>query len=75
VGYTGVFTTSIAYLAFALGARRLSPTATVVGTLIEPLVAAVAAAWLFSQPLTGQQGAGALLLGAAMMLLARRHPA
>src|SRR5450759_350084 len=37
VGYTGVFTTSVAYLAFAWGARRLSPTATVVGTLVEPL--------------------------------------
>jgi len=75
VGYTGIFTTSIAYLAFAWGARRLSPTAAVVGTLVEPLVAAVAAAWLFGQPLTGQQGLGALLLGAAMLLLARRHPA
>ena len=69
---SGVFTTSIAYLAFAWGARRLSPTAAVVGTLVEPLVAAVAAACLFSQPLTGQQGAGALLLGAAMVVLAWR---
>jgi DME family drug/metabolite transporter len=72
VGYTGVCTTSIAYLAFAWGARRLSPTATVVGTLVEPLVAAVAAAWLFAQPLTAQQYLGAMLLGAAMLLLARR---
>lgn len=70
VGYTGVVTTSIAYLAFAWGARRLSPTATVVGTLVEPLVAAAAAAWLFAQSLTGQQCLGALLLGAAMLLLA-----
>jgi DME family drug/metabolite transporter len=72
VGYTGIFTTSIAYLAFAWGARRLSPTATVIGTLIEPLVAAVAAAWLFAEPLTALQGVGALLLGAAMVVLARR---
>jgi DME family drug/metabolite transporter len=72
VGYTGVVTTSIAYLAFAWGARRLSPTATVVGTLIEALVAAMAAAWLFAEPLTAQQGVGALLLGAAMLVLARR---
>lgn len=70
VGYTGVFTTSIAYLAFAWGARRLSPVATVVGTLIEPLVTAVAAAWLLAQPLTGQQCLGAVLLGVAMLLLA-----
>jgi DME family drug/metabolite transporter len=69
VGYIGVFTTSIAYLAFAWGARRLPPTATVVGTLIEPLVTALASAWLFSQPLTGRQGMGALLLGVAMLLL------
>jgi DME family drug/metabolite transporter len=74
VGYTGVVTTSIAYLAFAWGARRLSPTATVIGTLVEALVAAVAAAWLFSEPLTAQQGVGALLLGAAMVVLARRTP-
>ena len=74
VGYIGVFTTSIAYLAFAWGARRLSPTATVVGTLVEPLVTAVVSAWLFVQPLTGRQCAGALLLGAAMLLLARRSP-
>ncbi len=72
VGYTGVFTTSIAYLAFAWSARRLSPTATVVGTLVEALVAAVAAAWLFAEPLTAQQGVGAVLLGAAMVVLARR---
>jgi DME family drug/metabolite transporter len=74
VGYTGIFTTSIAYLAFAWGARRLTPTATVVGTLVEALVAAVAAAWLFAEPLTAQQGVGALLLGAAMVVLARRAP-
>ncbi len=74
VGYTGIFTTSIAYLAFAWGARRLSPTAAVVGTLIEALVAAVAAAWLFAEPLTARQGLGALLLGAAMVVLARRVP-
>jgi len=72
VGYTGIFTTSIAYLAFAWGARRLSPTATVVGTLVEPLVAAVAAAWLFGDVLTVWQGIGAVLLGAAMVVLARR---
>lgn len=72
VAYTGVATTSIAYLAFAWGARRLSPTVAVVGTLIEPLVAALAAAWLFAEPLTVRQGVGALLLGASMVLLARR---
>ena len=61
-GYTGVATTSVAYLAFAWGARRLSPTAAVVSALIEPLAAALAAAWLFAESLTGRQGVGALLL-------------
>ncbi len=72
VGYTGVVTTSVAYLAFAWGARRLSPTAAVVGTLIEPLVAALLAAALFSQAMTLRQWAGALLLAGAMLLLVRR---
>jgi drug/metabolite transporter, DME family len=72
VGYTGVVTTSVAYLAFAWGARRLSPTAAVVGTLIEPLVAALLAAALFSQAMTPRQWAGALLLAGAMLLLVRR---
>lgn len=75
VGYTGVLTTSVAYLAFAWGARRLSPTAAVVGTLIEPLVAAVLAAWLFAEPFGARQWLGAVLLGVAMGMLARRRPA
>ena len=38
-------------------------------------VAAPAAAWLFAEPLTARQGVGALLLGAAMLvLLALRRP-
>lgn len=73
--YTGVATTSVAYLAFAWGARRLSPTAAVVGTLIEPLVAAVLAALLLAQPMASRQWAGALLLAAAMVLLMRRGKA
>ena len=72
VGYTGVVTTSVAYLAFAWGARRLSPTAAVVGTLIEPLVAALLAWLLWAEPMLPRQWLGALLLGAAMGLLARR---
>ena len=71
-GYTGVVTTSVAYLAFAWGARRLSPTAAVVGTLIEPLVAALLAAWLLAQPMAQQQWSGAVLLALAMLLLMRR---
>jgi len=70
--YTGVVTTSVAYLAFAWGARRLSPTAAVVGTLIEPLVAALLAALLFAQPMVLRQWLGTLLLAVAMLLLMRR---
>ena len=72
VGYTGVVTTSVAYLAFAWGARRLSPTSAVIGTLIEPLVAALLAAALLAEPMAPRQWAGALLLAGAMLLLARR---
>lgn len=55
---------------------RPSPTAAVVGgTLIEPLVPALAAAWLWDQALTARQGEGALLLKAAMLLLAWRRAA
>ncbi|WP_260590642.1 DMT family transporter [Variovorax sp. DXTD-1] len=72
VSYTGVVTTSVAYLAFAWGARHLSPTAAVVGTLIEPLVAALLAALLLSEPMAPRQWAGAVLLALAMLLLVRR---
>jgi DME family drug/metabolite transporter len=70
--YTGVVTTSVAYLAFAWGARRLSPTAAVVGTLIEPLVAALLAALLLAEPMAPRQWLGAVLLAVAMLLLMRR---
>ena len=72
VGYTGVVTTSVGYLVFAWGARRLSPTAAVVGTLVEPLVAALLAAALLAQPMAPRQWVGALLLAGAMPLLVRR---
>jgi len=69
VAYTGVVTTSLAYLCFAWGARRLSPTAAVIGSLVEPLVAAVLAAWWLAEPMAPRQWWGALLLGTAMGLL------
>ncbi|MBI2771220.1 MAG: DMT family transporter [Burkholderiales bacterium] len=71
LAYTGVVTTSIAYLLFAWGARRLGPTAAGVCTLVEPLVATLLAAWLFAHPLAPQQWLGAVLLAAAMVLLTR----
>lgn len=72
LAYTGVVTTSVAYLAFAWGARRLSPTAAGVGTLVEPLVAAVLAAWWFGEAMTPRQGWGAALLAVAMAVLVLR---
>ncbi len=74
VGYTGIVTTSIAYLAFAWGARNLPPTSAVVGTLIEPLAAAILAAWLWNQELTAQQYAGAFALALAMYVLSKKRP-
>ena len=73
IAYTGVITSSVGYLAFAWGARRLSPTGAVVGTLVEPLVAAVLAALCLSQPLSLRQWIGALMLAWAMALMARRR--
>lgn len=71
-GYTGVLTTAVAYLAFAWGARRLSPTAAGVGILVEPLVAAWLAAWWLGETLGPGQWAGALLLGMAILSVPRR---
>lgn len=72
-GYTGVVTTALAYVAFAWGARRLGPTASVVGTLVEPLVAALLAAWLLGEAMGATQVAGALVLCMAIMGLSRRR--
>lgn len=71
--YTGVLATSAGYLLFAWAARRLTPTATVVGTLVEPLVAALLAAWLSGEAMAPRQGLGSALLGVAMVWLVRRR--
>lgn len=68
--YTGVVTTSVAYLLFAWGSRRVTPTAAVLGILVEPLATALLAAWLLAQPLAPLQWAGAVLMGAALALMA-----
>lgn len=72
VAYTGVVTTSVAYLLFARGARRLGPTAAALGILVEPLVAALLAAWLLAQPMMARQWAGAALLCGAVGLVVLR---
>jgi DME family drug/metabolite transporter len=71
VGYTGIATTSVAYLLFAWGARRLTPTAAAIGIMVEPLVATLLATWLLAESLAARQWVGAALLGAAMLPLAR----
>lgn len=74
VVYTGVVTTSIAYLLFAWGSRRMTPTAAGLGILVEPLVTALLAGWLLSQPLASVQWAGGLLLAMALVLMASAAP-
>lgn len=71
--YTGVITTAVAYVAFAWGARRLGPTAAVIGTLVEPLAAAVLAAWLLNERMGPWQWAGALLLCISILGMSRRR--
>ena len=72
--YTGVVTTSIAYLLFAWGSRRITPTAAGLVILVEPLATSLLAAWLLSQPLAPLQWAGGLLLAAALVLMASAAP-
>jgi DME family drug/metabolite transporter len=73
LAYTGVVTTSVAYLLFAWGARRLTPTAANVGIMVEPLVALLLGALLLGEAIAGLQWLGAVLLVAAVALLAWRR--
>jgi DME family drug/metabolite transporter len=69
LAYLGVATTTVALLAFAWGAARLTPTALTVATLLEPLTTVVLAAVLLAQPLAPVAWVGAaLLLGALVGL-------
>lgn len=62
--YLGLVTAALALLIFSWSARRLSPTALTVATLVEPLTAVLLAAWLLGESLGAAQW-----LGAAMMLV------
>lgn len=62
--YLGLVTAALALLIFSWSARRLSPTALTVATLVEPLTAVLLAAWLLGETLGAAQW-----LGAAMMLV------
>lgn len=71
--YTGLVATGLAYLAFVAGTRRIGPTASVVGTLVEPLVAVLLAAWWLGEVLLWRQWLGGGLLCAAIASLALRR--
>ena len=69
--YLGLGTASLAFWAFATGARRLSPTRVTVATLIEPLIAAVLGVIILGETLHVSQIVGAVGLFGAILLLAR----
>jgi DME family drug/metabolite transporter len=70
--YLGIVTAALALLAFSWGARRLSPTALTVATLVEPLTAVLLAALLLGQTLSPSQWLGAVLLLGSIWGLSRR---
>lgn len=71
--YTGLVATGEAYLVFVAGTRRIGPTASVVGTLVEPLVAVGLAAWWLGEVLLWRQWLGGTLLCGAIAALALRR--
>lgn len=71
--YTGLVATGVAYLVFVAGTRRIGPTASVVGTLVEPLVAVGLAAWWLGEVLLWRQWLGGTLLCGAIAALALRR--
>lgn len=73
LAYLGIATTTVALLAFAWGAARLTPTALTVATLVEPLTTVVLAALLLGEPLAPVEWAGAVLLLGALVGLGRRR--
>lgn len=73
LAYLGIATTTVALLAFAWGAARLTPTALTVATLVEPLTAVVLAALLLGEPLAPVEWVGAVLLLGALVGLGRRR--
>jgi DME family drug/metabolite transporter len=70
--YLGLVTASLALLAFAWGAARLSPTVLTVATLIEPLTAVLLAAWLLGERLSAWQWLGGGVLMLSIWCLGRR---
>jgi DME family drug/metabolite transporter len=72
--FLGVVPTSLAYVLFARGLRRLSASETATLTLAEPLTAGVLGAVVLAEPMTGTSAAGAGLVLAGLLALAMRPP-
>ncbi|MDN4482641.1 DMT family transporter [Demequina lignilytica] len=65
----GVLITALAYVAYLTGLRSVPPFVATIVALLEPLVAAIAAALIFAERLGPLGIVGGLLLGAAVVLL------
>jgi DME family drug/metabolite transporter len=75
LGYIGVVPTVVAYWLFYRGLRSTSPEVAGVLTLLEPLTAAVLAAIVVHEALTGPAQLGAALMLIAVAALYLRRPA
>ena len=69
LAWLGLVPTALAYVLFAAAMRTVGATAASVATLLEPLTSAALAWIVLGERLGTSGGAGALLLGAAMLVL------
>lgn len=70
LGYLGVVTLTVAYVAFGWGLRHLPPTTVVMLTMVEPVVAAALASLVLSERLSVTGWVGAGLVVVAMPIVA-----
>jgi drug/metabolite transporter, DME family len=73
--FLGIVPTTLAYLLFAHGLRRLTASETATLTLAEPLTAGMLGALVLSEQLSAASALGAGLVLAGMLVLAIRLPA
>lgn len=75
LAYLGLVTLTVAYLAFGRGLARLDPSAVVMLTILEPVIAALASTWLLDQTLrpVGWLGAALVVAGLPLVALAESH--
>ena len=71
--YLGLVPTAVAYLLFSAGLKRVPATAAGIATLLEPLTASALGVLAFGERLGAWGWAGAALLLAALILLARER--